>query len=200
MHRKLITTLLIVAAIALTFSIASGFIIETTWNTWTQAGSVTSGTDANGLIVGDANGLSGRKAQWAYIKATFGGADPNGGWIAKKQYENGVKIRWRASAVTTTGEVELWGVTDNDDGEYIATVTLSAPGASAQAATKGGYYFGNPVDANNTDTAASIRKRNCNALNRMGVFEIPNGQNWPYIVVKYKWVTGGTIYHDKTGY
>jgi hypothetical protein len=196
MRRKLITVFLF----ALIFIAASGFIFETTWNTWAKAGSVTSGTDANGLIAGDANGLSGTRAKWAYMKATFGGADPNGGWIIKQQYENGVKIRWRASAVTTTGELELWGLTDNDDGEYIATVALAAPGASAQAATMGGYYFGNPVDANNTDTAASIRKRNCNALSRMGVFEISNAQNWAYIVVKYKWVSGGTISHDKTGY
>jgi hypothetical protein len=195
LRRKHIVITALLAVLSLTL-LCIGQFRETVWGTWTNCGSCSSTTVTN------PNTLTGTQTQWASIYSTYGGSGvpANATWIPTSQFDNFVKLRFRTSAASVGGTVEIWGCSDHEDGEYIMDVNL-VEDATPQPATMTGYYVGNMVDSNDANGLAGILgMQNCNNQHRMGVL-IFHRQPWAYLIVHVKSIReAGTIYWDKCGY
>lgn len=161
--------------------------------------------------VWDANAIKDSNASWAKLITNFTTlSDPNNHILrisVPEGFDYGA-IRFRCSAVNTSGTVEVLRGVLSGDAEYLFDLTLTAD-ASSMVATpihdgndpsgtirSGGYYFGNVSDSNSASgLITTLKKANCDTSHRGCVL------SWylagaTQIIVHPKSVSNGTIYWD----
>ena len=195
--------IVILVALA-TLLIPSVVTAKTTRTEWKNYGfcSSTDTWDANAIK--DSNGL------WATLKTgftTLSDANNHILWIPVPDGFDYIDLRFRGSAVTTSGTVEVLQITYAGDAEYLFDIALSAD-ASAMPATSivdgndptmtirhGGYYFGNIADSNSSNMQSDLVKTNCDTTHRACDFcwDIMKSTT---VIVHPKSVSSGTIYYD----
>jgi hypothetical protein len=207
LNMKRVILILVTLAVLLVPSVAAAKTARTEWKNYGFCSS-TDTWDANAIK--DSNGL------WATLKTRFTTTALSGGvgsasnhilWIPIPDGYDYIDLRFRGSAVTTSGTVEVLQITYTGDAEYLFDVALSAD-ASAMAATSivdgndtsmtikhGGYYFGNATDSNSSNMQSDLVKTNCDTTHRACDF-CWDLMKSTAVIVHPKGVSSGTIYWD----
>lgn len=195
----------ILVTIAIVIAMISGRVSAKTSGTgWSNYGYCAS-TDT-----WDANTVKGTTAQWSSLITNFTTiSDGNNHtlWIPVPAGYDYIDLRFRGSAVNTSGTAEILQIAGPGDAEYQFDVALTAD-ASAAAATSivdgndlsmttkhGGYYFGNVTDSNSANMLSNLLKNNCDTTHRACdlCWDV---QKSTTVIVHFKTVSNGTIYYD----